>query len=126
MKTTLVKNPSVFIWKSLRFAEHSPLLQVKKCLKYTLVDMVTMRIIGDVSLVVTISTNVYFRPHFSDHINAAWTIFGPCCIKSLNDCIEAAEHIVPTRVVQSHLEPEPVSIGFNTVYREEVCGVDLR
>ena len=85
-----------------------------------------MRIIGDVSLVVTISTNVYFRPHFSDHINAAWTIFGPCCIKSLNDCIEAAEQIVTTSVVQSLPEPEPVSISLITVYREEVCGVDWR
>ena len=48
-----------------------------------------------------------------------------CCC-GLNDCIKAADKIVTTRVVQSHPEPESVNIGFNTVYREEVCGVDLR
>ena len=46
------------------------------------------------------------------------------CYCGLNDCIEAADQIMTTRVVQGHPESQPINISLNTVYCEEVCNVD--
>ena len=55
MKTTLVRNPSVFYMKITTFRGTQSASSGEK---------MWSEIERDVILVVTISTNVYFRPHF--------------------------------------------------------------